>query len=94
MIRVNGRIPAFRRLRRPPTTSLERDGAQAMKPDTSRWTDASPYEFVRVAGANSVAWEFLRRNPSYQMDVECLDAGEAMAPETLQRWGLHFRSPA
>lgn len=65
-----------------------------MKPDTSKWRDASAYAFALKAASDSIAWEFLRRNQRYQEDIRDLGEGEAIASDVLQRWGLHFRSPA
>lgn len=37
------------------------------------------------------AWEFLRRNPSYQEEYETIDDRDALAEVVGQRWGLPFR---
>lgn len=65
-----------------------------MKPDTSRWSDASAYGFVRSAPVAAIAWEFLRRNRRYQVDVEPIGEGGVVPSGVLEGWGLHFRRKA
>jgi len=64
-----------------------------MKPDTSQWRDPQAYAFVKGAGADEIAWEFLRRNSQYQQDFAGSRSAKAM--RTLRkRWGLQFRCQA
>ena len=47
-----------------------------MKPDTSGWENPSAYDFIQNAAADSIAWEFLRRNEHYQKDYRDFQAGD------------------
>jgi hypothetical protein len=64
-----------------------------MKPDTSKWGNPQAYDFIKDAAADSVAWEFLRRNEQYQNDYDDMQvaAANAMPSNALDRWGLSFR---
>lgn len=73
-------------------------GSSAMKPDTSRWSASSPYDFMDQAGVDDLAWECLRRNRDYQQDYAGLRRNKSLdlpVPEDMERrWGLRFRGPA
>lgn len=65
-----------------------------MTPDASGWRSSERYEHVEDMTATDVAWEWLRRNESYDKDFRAL-ADTKDDPGTLiekigQRWGLRF----
>ncbi|SMH40571.1 transcriptional regulator domain-containing protein [Mesorhizobium australicum] len=64
-----------------------------MKPDTSKWDNPSAYDFIKDSAADSIAWEFLRRNKRYQKDYRDMQmaAAKDMPSNALDRWGLSFR---
>ncbi len=64
-----------------------------MKPDASKWLDPEPYTFIKNAAADAIAWEFLRRNPEYQLDVADAEiaSGDPGLNGLRKRWGVHFR---
>jgi hypothetical protein len=64
-----------------------------MKPDTSQWRDPQAYAFVKVAAADAIAWEFMRRSPQYQQDVAAARSTKAMRA-LRKRWGLQYRRQA
>jgi len=65
-------------------------------PATTDWRDARSYDYTAGLDGAGWAWEFLRRNPDYQAEVDqCRQLEAAEAPETAQRkevasqrWGL------
>ena len=59
----------------------------------SDWRDASAYDYVLDLAPSQLAWEFLRRNPSYQDDFRRLtDISDPLDHFALiERWGLCFR---
>ncbi|MCG5237384.1 transcriptional regulator domain-containing protein [Xanthobacter oligotrophicus] len=63
-----------------------------MKPDTSRWRDSRTYDYFDDLSVEGLAWECLRRDPSYQQAYrELVDAERAAAPlpaEAEHLWGL------
>lgn len=66
-----------------------------MRPDSSQWHRSPAYDFISKATADTLAWEFLRRNPAYQREfADMLNAGSARASQLLKdlrrRWGLRF----
>jgi hypothetical protein len=66
-----------------------------MKPDSSQWRRSPAYDFTRNATADILAWEFLRRNPTYQREfADIRSASSARASQMLrrlrERWGLRF----
>lgn len=67
-----------------------------MKPDTSGWENPSAYDFIQNAAADSIAWEFLRRNEHYQKDYRDFQAGDGQMKRSrnVHRWGLSFRGQA
>ena len=65
-----------------------------MTPDASGWRSSIRYAHVADMTASDVAWEWLRRNESYNKDFRALADG-IDDPRTLtekigQRWGLRF----
>ncbi|NTJ06939.1 transcriptional regulator domain-containing protein [Rhizobium lusitanum] len=66
-----------------------------MLPDASRWRSVANYEHVDTLSASDLAWEWLRRNESYDSDYEALkDPGtdrEQLTEKIRQHWGLRFR---
>ncbi|MFG1379450.1 transcriptional regulator domain-containing protein [Xanthobacter autotrophicus] len=63
-----------------------------MKPDTSRWRDSRTYDYFDDLSVEGLAWECLRRDPSYQQAYrDLVDAERADAPlpaESEHLWGL------
>ena len=59
----------------------------------SDWRDASAYDYVLDLAPTQLAWEFLRRNPSYQDDFRRLTAISAPLDHSalIARWCLCFR---
>ncbi|HQS11074.1 MAG TPA: DUF6499 domain-containing protein [Xanthobacteraceae bacterium] len=66
-----------------------------MKPDTSRWRDSRTYDYFDDLSVEGLAWECLRRDPSYQQAYrDLVDAERADAPlpaEAEHLWGLRCR---
>lgn len=65
-----------------------------MTPDASGWRSPTGYEHVDDLSASDLAWEWLRRNDSYDRDFQALAETSAdprpLADEIRQRWGLRF----
>ena len=65
-----------------------------MTPDASDWRSRESYRHVENLTASDLAWEWLRRNESYDRDFRALiDAKSDAHPLTdtiRQRWGLRF----
>lgn len=65
-----------------------------MTPDASAWRSSERYAHVETMDAPDVAWEWLRRNESYDRDFQALTDGKddpSKLTETIgQRWGLRF----
>jgi len=59
----------------------------------SDWRDESAYDYVVDLNSSELAWEFLRRNASYQEDYDRLtSSSNPLDPSAfLERWGLCFR---
>ncbi|WP_367114898.1 DUF6499 domain-containing protein [Devosia sp.] len=59
----------------------------------SDWRDASAYDYVVDLNPSQLAWEFLRRNTSYQDDFQRLgtSANTQEVSAFLDKWGLCFR---
>lgn len=66
-----------------------------MGPDTSRWRSSERYDYLDHLIVPDLAWEWLRRNTSYQTDFaeseESTAAAERLAALVPERWGLRFR---
>ena len=66
-----------------------------MMPDASHWRSSARYDHVEKLTASGLAWEWLRRNETYNQDFEALsakDADRVMLTEKIrQRWRLRFR---
>ena len=66
-----------------------------MMPDASHWRSSARYDHVEKLTASGLAWEWLRRNETYNQDFEALsakNADRAMLTEQIrQRWRLRFR---
>ncbi len=56
------------------------------------WRRPETYETLRDLNAAGLAWEFLRRNPDYQLDyVKSNDAAIPIEqPSEVRHWGLSF----
>ena len=56
--------------------------------------DPAAYDAIAERGRSALAWEALRRDPSYRAAYERLPgipaANVAAAPGFAARWGLHF----
>ncbi|WP_255684217.1 MULTISPECIES: transcriptional regulator domain-containing protein [unclassified Xanthobacter] len=65
-----------------------------MTPDASGWRSSERYAHVAEMTASDVAWEWLRRNESYDRDFRALGGSEsdlrALTDRIGQRWGLRF----
>ena len=65
-----------------------------MTPDASGWRSSIRYAHVADMTASDVAWEWLRRNESYDRDFRALADGtgdpRALSEKIGQRWGLRF----
>ncbi|TPI12203.1 hypothetical protein FJW06_17545 [Mesorhizobium sp. B4-1-3] len=65
-----------------------------MTPDASDWRSRESYEHIEDMTASDVAWEWLRRNESYDKDFRALmNAKSNTRPLTdaiRRRWGLRF----
>jgi hypothetical protein len=66
-----------------------------MGPDTSRWRSTETYDYVDDLFAADLAWEWLRRNPRYQLDFTESErspaAAQRFAALVRPRGGLLFR---
>jgi hypothetical protein len=65
-------------------------------PSTPDWRSPAAYTYLNNLTPAELAWEFLRRNPNYQRDVQTpvsktIDEDELPEP-VARRWGLRFRS--
>lgn len=65
-----------------------------MTPDASGWRSSKGYDHVEQLTASDLAWEWLRRNESYDQDFQILANGKAdpnpLTDKIRQRWGLRF----
>ena len=65
-----------------------------MTPDASGWRSSVRYAHVADMTASDVAWEWLRRNESYDKDFRALADSNgdprALIDKIGQRWGLRF----
>ncbi len=61
-----------------------------MSLDPSRWRSASEYDYVETLEAPNLAWEWLRRNASYQHDFAKGAAPQRLTQHMRRRWGLRF----
>ena len=63
-------------------------------PNESIWRSSAEYEHLDVMTASDLAWEWLRRNDSYDADFEASASGRgdptALRDHIRQRWGLRF----
>ena len=68
-----------------------------MQPDTSQWRSSSTYDYLDDLVAADLAWEWLRRNATYQRDyveVEHPEADRERLTNIVRvRWGLRFPCP-
>jgi len=66
-----------------------------MTPDASGWRSSTTYEHVDNLTASDIAWEWLRRNDSYDQDFTALTETDGdshlLIDRIQQRWGLQFR---
>ncbi|KQT62068.1 MULTISPECIES: transcriptional regulator domain-containing protein [unclassified Aureimonas] len=69
-----------------------------MKPDRSKWQDATAYDYMSSLAVEDLAWECLRRNAGYQKDfgrhVRSESSQEDSEAAIARRWGLRFRGPS
>lgn len=69
-----------------------------MPEDASDWERASDYDYLDALGASDLAWEWLRRNESYEEDFAAFNRAtpDADNAEALirARWGLRFPDTA
>lgn len=70
-----------------------------MTPDLSQWRSSPDYSYIDKLVSPDIAWEWLRRNETYQQDYAEADAqslplSEALAASLRKRWGLQFFCPA
>jgi hypothetical protein len=60
----------------------------------SNWPVAATYSYLDNFGAMAFAWEYLRRNPDYQITYRDIVSKDKAIPEmserVARRWGLHF----
>ena len=65
-----------------------------MMPDASQWRSAACYDHVEKLTASGLAWEWLRRNETYNQDFEALSAKNAdrvmLTEKIRQCWRLRF----
>ncbi|PJE37563.1 hypothetical protein CVM52_06090 [Pseudooceanicola lipolyticus] len=65
-----------------------------MTPDASSWRTNARYDYVENLSPSDLAWEWLRRNDSYDRDFALLlkagDQRSTMLAKIRQRWGLRF----
>ncbi len=65
-----------------------------MTPDASGWRSPKGYDCVDDMTASDLAWEWLRRNESYDKDFQALtgakDDPRPLTDKIGQRWGLRF----
>lgn len=55
----------------------------------SDWADDRAYDYFDQLDAAGLAWEALRRNPTYEADYRAtIESGD----NRVARWGLRFRS--
>lgn len=65
-----------------------------MTPDASGWRSHTGYQYVEDISASDLAWEWLRRNDSYDKDFQALTDTKGdprpLTDKIRQRWGLRF----
>ena len=65
-----------------------------MLPDASNWRSSARYDHVEKLTASGLAWEWLRRNETYNQDFEAVSAKNAdrveLTEQIRQRWRLRF----
>ena len=61
-----------------------------MSLDPSQWRSTSEYDYVETLEAPDLAWEWLRRNASYQRDYVKGSAPQRLTQHVRRRWGLRF----
>ena len=65
-----------------------------MTPDPSGWRSSVRYAYVADMAASDVAWEWLRRNESYDKDFRALtdnkDNLRTLTEKIGEHWGLRF----
>ncbi|WP_425249079.1 transcriptional regulator domain-containing protein [Bradyrhizobium brasilense] len=56
------------------------------------WRSERAYRDIGKAGADDIAWEWLRRDREYQADFKALGSKQSSATDHFRRkWGLTFR---
>ena len=65
-----------------------------MMPDASHWRSSARYDHVEKLTASGLAWEWLRRNETYNQDFEAFSAKNAdravLTEKIRQCWRLRF----
>ena len=65
-----------------------------MTPDVSQWRSTERYDYVEQLMSPELAWEWLRRNQTYQRDyadvVATAGVAQPLNEAAQQRWGLRF----
>lgn len=65
-----------------------------MTPDASGWRSSKGYDHVEQLTASDLAWEWLRRNESYDHDFQGFAHTKGdprpLTDKIRQRWGLRF----
>ncbi|MGE0294228.1 MAG: DUF6499 domain-containing protein [Hyphomonadaceae bacterium] len=65
-----------------------------MTPDASGWRSSKGYDHVEQLTASDLAWEWLRRNESYDHDfrgfAQTKGDPRPLTDKIRQRWGLRF----
>lgn len=65
-----------------------------MTPDASGWRSSAGYDHVEDLSSSDLAWEWLRRNDSYDKDFKALSETKVetgpLTDKIRQRWGLRF----
>ena len=65
-----------------------------MTPDASQWRLPARYDHVDDLTASDLAWEWLRRNETYDHDFDAYSRNkenpQSLTDRIRQRWGLRF----
>ncbi len=61
----------------------------------TNWRDPTNYRYLNGLNPSELAWEFLRRNPEYEMEVTASNPADDHAANALTaHWGLRFPGSA
>ena len=76
-----------------PPTARQLSGDESMRKFNWRSLDDTYYEHIEQAEITGIAWECLRRNPSFERDYQTISSsGQSIGDGFRQHWGLVFRS--